>query len=367
VSIHFEVCAELALWHGAHVSADEYFLDWPEGFVVPDTAAGWLEAFLAVCPKSPWGIAGHAYFPGSTPAGQGQRPRTEHVLIGFGIHGNEWGTLPAAVALAQHLASGRVVAHGPVSLLLGNLDALRADVRFVEEDFNRVFSFDQPALSRERKRALTVRPLLDEADFFLDLHQTQTPTESAFWTFPWSDELAAWARIIGAAPRGLVRAPGGAFAPGRKCLDEYVRDRGKCGITAEMGEKGASFEQARAAYQAVVRLIHAHDEYASGAVSIQQIAERMPAIEWYQTVDVLAPPTRTSRLHPGFACFTAVEQGQVLSVDDHQPLLAAHSGVLMFPKYPERDEDAPPELVRLATAIENPSEVYSNARAAEAS
>ena len=348
----------MALWHCARVSADEYSLDWPEGFVVPDTAAGWLEAFLAICPPSPWGIAGHAYFPGSTPARSDRRARKEHLVIGFGIHGNEWGTLPAAVALAQHLAAGKVVAHGPVSLLLGNLAALRADVRFVEEDFNRVFSFDQPARSVERKRALEVRPLLDAADFFLDLHQTQTPTQSAFWTFPWSDELAAWARIIGAAPRGLVRAPGGAFAPGRKCLDEYVRERGKCGITAEMGEAGASTEQARAAYQAVLRLIHAYDECAAGTANIQQLAQRMPAIDWYQTVAVLSPPERTSRLRPGFACFTAVEAGEVLSAPGQLPLVAAQSGVLLFPKYPNEGEDAPAELVRLATPVDSPSELY---------
>jgi succinylglutamate desuccinylase len=281
------------------------------------------------------------------------------LLIGFGVHGNEWGTLPAAVALAHHLTAGQVVTHGPVSLLLGNLDALRNDTRFVEEDLNRVFSFDQAAQSLERRRAVQLRPLLEDADFFLDLHQTQTPTESAFWTFPWSNELAAWARVIGAAPRGLVRAPGGAFAPGRKCLDEYVRDRGKCGITVEMGEKGASVEQARAAYQAVLRLIHAYDECAGGETSPEQLAERMPAIDWYQTVEVLSPPEKTSRLRSGFACFTAVKKGEVLSQPGQVPLIAAQSGVLLFPKYPAAGEEAPPELVRLATPVFNPHEVYA--------
>jgi len=339
------------------VSADAYRLDWPDGFIAPATAAGWLEAFVAACPKSPWGIAGHGYFPGSATAQAGEHVRKEHLLIGFGIHGNEWGTLPAAVALALHLQSGKLVARGPVSLLLGNLDALRQDVRFVDEDFNRVFSFDQPAHSLERKRAALVRPLLDAADFFLDLHQTQTPTESAFWTFPWSDELGAWARIIGAASRGLVRAPGGAFAPGRKCLDEYVRDRGKCGITAEMGEKGASPAQAQAAYQAVARLIRAYDEHTIFGASITQLAQRMPAIDWYQTVEVLAPTEKMTRLRPGFACFTPVSAGEVLSAAG-APLIATQSGVLVFPKYPAEGEESPPELVRLAAPIPNPSELY---------
>lgn len=332
--------------------------EFPADFRQPETALGWVEEFRAWCPPSPWGIDGHAWFAPVAAASSDVALRSEHLLIGFGIHGNEWGTLPAAVALVRAFVEGHLRALGPVSILLGNLEALAAEERFLDEDFNRVFSFDRPAHNRERKRAQSVRPLLDAADLFLDFHQTQTPTEFAFWTFPWSEELGNWARVIGAAPRALTRAPGGAFSVGKKCLDEYVRDRGKVGITAELGESGPSVHQARSAYDAAVRLIAAFDEVCVGRASLADLAERSPPIEWYETVEVVAPSDPAARLRPGLCCFTPVAQGEVLSAPGAPLLVASRSAVVMFPKYPEPGRPMPPELLRLAVRVDDPRQRY---------
>src|SRR5690606_38758114 len=180
-----------------------------------------------------------------------------HVVIGFITHGNEWGTLPAALWLQRDLAEGAIPLAGPVTLLLGNREAALRNERYLEEDFNRVFTFDRSADNLERRRADEVRPLLDAADFFLDFHQTQTPTESAFWTFPWTGDLPLWARAIGGAPVGLTRRAGGVSSAGKCCLDEYVRNRGKMGITLEVGVKGPDLQQAELAYASAKRFIHA--------------------------------------------------------------------------------------------------------------
>ena len=316
----------------------------------PATAWECVERFFELAPKSPLGIAGHACFepPPSVPR------RPGHLVLSFAVHGNEWGTLPAALELLSALASSRLPIHGTVSLLLGNLEAIKRGVRFVEEDYNRVFVFDRSAQSLERKRAEEVRPLLDQADFLFDLHQTQTPTESAFWTFPWSRELEDWARIICAAPRALVRAPGGAFSPGQRCLDEYVRDRGKVGITAEFGEKGPDLRQARAALRACVRLIRAFDAIGLGLADREQLAAQAPAPAWYQTVEVVAPESPATRLRPGLHCFTHVEAGERLSAEGTPPLHASRAGYVLFPKYPAPGQPMPPEIYRLASELDEP-------------
>lgn len=330
------------------------FTHLPENKARPQSAWDWVELFLEGATESPAGVLGHAYFD----AAAGKRLRQQHLVISFAVHGNEWGTLPAAVDLLWGLKSGEIVCNGPISLLLGNLDAIKRDVRFVEEDYNRVFTFDGKRESLERRRAEHVRPILDEADFFFDLHQTQTKTESAFWTFPYTSQLADWARVIAAAPRALVRAPGGAFSQGQRCLDEYVRLQDKVGITVELGEKGADLRQAAAAYGAVVRLIEAYDLVCTGERTLRELADNAPELNWYETVEVIAPPSADARLKQGLNCFTQVEQGEVLSAPDSPLIIASQSGYVLFPKYPAADQPAPPELLRLAVPVHDPQLRY---------
>ncbi|HSC86679.1 MAG TPA: succinylglutamate desuccinylase/aspartoacylase family protein, partial [Polyangiaceae bacterium] len=190
-----------------------------------------LERFQAIARPGSLGVPYSHHAPGSG-------RHTQHVVLGFAIHGNEHGTLPALLRLTEELNDGSLSPGGPVTLLLGNPEAVLADERFLEEDFNRVFTFDRPAQSLERRRAEQVRPLLDRADWFLDFHQTQTPTERAFWTFPWDRRLALLARALAPASVGLTRKPGQAFSAGMCCLDEYVRNRGCVGTTVELGLRG---------------------------------------------------------------------------------------------------------------------------------
>lgn len=326
----------------------------PENQRLPKSASEWVELFRQGAPPSPLGVAGHGYFD----AQPGKRLRQQHLVISFAVHGNEWGTLPAAVDLLWGLRSGNIPCNGPISLLLGNLDAIERNVRFVEEDYNRVFVFDGKRDSLERRRAEQVRPILATADFFFDLHQTQTATDSAFWTFPWNSELGHWARVIGAAPRALVRAPGGAFSQGQRCLDEYVRDQGKVGITVELGEKGYDPHQAVVAYQSIVRLIKAYDLVCAGAATLSELAESADELEWYETVELIAPQDQDARLRPGLNCFSWVEAGEVLSAPDTSLILASQSGYVLFPKYPSPGQPAPPELFRLAAQVQDPKLRY---------
>jgi len=280
-----------------------------------------------------------------------------HVVIGFVIHGNEVGSLRAAVELQTELTASPP--SGPVTLLLGNLDALLHGVRYLEEDFNRVFTFDRPATSVERRRAERVRPILDQADYFLDFHQTGTPTESAFWTMPWTRELGLLARAVGAAPRGVTRRATQAFSPGLMCLDEYVRARSKLGITVELGQRGVDLEQARNCLQASRRLIQIAARVSSG-VSLEDLAQEQPAVSWLETAHVVPSDGGRRRLRPGLANFTRLTAGEELGAAGFPSIPCPADGFALFPTYVEDGEQAPPELVRIAHEVADPDRAFGD-------
>lgn len=308
-----------------------------------------LDRFRRVTTDSPFGYEWAYHHRGS-----GRHPR--HVVIGCLIHGNESGTLPAACELAEALRDGTVVSGGPVTLLLGNVEAALADQRFLEEDFNRVFTFDRPAVSLERRLAERVRPVLDAADVFLDLHQTQTPTERPFWTFPWSTELGHWARALQAAPVALTRAAGQAFSQGTCCLDEYVRNRGRVGITVEIGLRGQDATQAANALATMQRLIRIVDRIAEGE-PIETLAQAAPAVQYFTTAHVVPALTKSHRLRPGVHNWTPVTAGEILSPPGGPELVAPEAGFVLFPKYPGPNDPPPPELYRLARQVVDPGEL----------
>lgn len=302
-----------------------------------------VERFLSAADSGPFDYEACHHVPG-------RGDHSSHAVIGFAIHGNEHGSLPAALELQRRL--GSEPPRGPVTLLLGNLDAVKRNVRFVDEDFNRVFTFDRPADTLERMRAERVRPILDAADVFLDIHQTQTPTASAFYTFPWSTELGQWARALAAAPVGLTRKGDQAFSPGMRCLDEYVRDRGKTGLTVEIGLCGQDEAQAARATAASTRLLDITDTTALGDATLENCALERPPIEWYQTVHIVEAATGQSRLVDGLENWSDVEEGQLVARDpEHRSPV---SGKALFPKYPPKGQAPPPDLLRIAAPVDDP-------------
>jgi len=316
----------------------------------PTVAPGVLadvELFLSRAATGPFHYEACHHFAGT---GSGQ-----HVVLGFVVHGNEVGSLRAAVALQDELLERPPSA--PVTLLLGNLDALKQGVRYVEEDFNRVFTFDRPAQSLERRRAERVRPILDQADYFLDFHQTGTPSRSAFWTMPWTRELGLVARAVGAAPRGLTRKATQAFSPGLMCLDEYVRARGKVGITVELGERGVDAAQAERCLAASKRLLELVRRTAAGA-KLEDVASEQPAVSWLETAHVVPSEGGKRRLRPGLTNFTEVREGEELGAPGFPSIPCPADGLALFPTYVENAELAPPELVRIAREVADPDRTF---------
>ncbi len=122
-----------------------------------------------------------------------------HVMISALVHGNE---LCGAWALKGLLEAGVRPARGTLTLAFVNLAAFdrfnAADhdaSRFVDEDMNRQWSPERLADPRtqERRRALALKPFVEQADWLLDLHSMHEPGQPLLLTgiHPRNQQLAA--------------------------------------------------------------------------------------------------------------------------------------------------------------------------------
>lgn len=279
-----------------------------------------------------------------------------HVVFGCIIHGDEVGSLPAAAALLEDLDAGRLRFGGRLSVVLGNRPAALAGVRFVEQDLNRVF-LPGPARSAEHRRALELMPLLDDADVFLDLHQTIEPTRSAFAIFPWDPVGEAWVRALDAAPAWVTRPPGLAFSAGSRCGDEHVRVRGAPGITVELSQKGLRPEAEALAGRLMRRTLEIADALARGEATLEALAAGQPLPACLAPAHVVPFDDPALCLRPGLENLAPVQAGELLSAAGSPPVHSPCDGALLFPKYPPRGADGralgplPAELVRILAPL----------------
>jgi predicted deacylase len=145
-----------------------------------------------------------------------------HVLVTALVHGNELCGAHAANFLNERGIRPR---RGRLSVALCNVEAYRrfdpqnpSASRYVEEDFNRLWdiaTLDGPRTSVELRRARELRPLIDQADYLLDIHSMQTTTRPLM--------------LAGLLPKGLALARGvgvpelivvdGGHAAGRRMRD----------------------------------------------------------------------------------------------------------------------------------------------------
>ena len=288
-----------------------------------------------------------------------------HLVFSSLIHGDEVGSLPGLVRATEDLHAGRITYSGRATLLLGNPEAARQDVRFLEADLNRVFVQGMDGAAHEVRRARALMPLLDAADVYLDFHQTIKASRQPFYIFPWGERAWQWARALRGATVWVTRNPGQAFSSGMMCADEFVRERGQPGITIELGQKGWSDDAADTTYAMITGAMALADDVAAGRRTLAEAAESQPDLEFYETKHREAFTDPKMTLRPGIWNFEPVDAGATLSAPGTPTMQAARAGAVLFPKYPPRDgqgaalDPRPGEIFRIVTPLErHPLELW---------
>jgi predicted deacylase len=148
-----------------------------------------------------------------------------HVFLTALTHGNE---ICGAIALDRLLRAELRPAIGKLTFAFANVAAYErfnqrdpSAARYLDEDMNRVWDakiLDGPRMSRELQRARALRPLIDTADFLLDIHSMTSDAAPLMLTGMPAKHLA-FARLMG-FPALLVRDEGHSAGPR---LREYGR------------------------------------------------------------------------------------------------------------------------------------------------
>ena len=149
-----------------------------------------------------------------------------HVLVTALTHGNE---ICGAIALDRFFRAELRPRQGKLTLAFDNIAAYRnfdprvpAASRFVDEDFNRLWSpatLEGPRQSIELARARALRPIVDSADFLLDIHSMQYATAPLMLAGTLGKSLAL-ARRVG-IPELIMCDAGHAAGPRMRDYGEF--------------------------------------------------------------------------------------------------------------------------------------------------
>ena len=275
-----------------------------------------------------------------------------HAVFGSVVHGNETGSLPAVLATLHKLHNKTLAFGGKVTFFLGNVEACRRNVRFVEADLNRVF-LDSAPPSAEALRAQELMPLLRSATVFFDFHQTIQPAEEPFYIFGFHEKSYLWARAVQGARVMVTRKQGTAFAANQICCDEYARNFNVPAVTLELGQKGLNPEAAALAETAMARVLNCLD----ATTPLAELAEQQPDFRFFEIVHREPFVDPRSGLKPGLRNFTQVKAGEKLGITSEFPFVAHAESRVLFPKYPERNAqgcaegELPSEIFQLAVEL----------------
>lgn len=281
----------------------------------------------------------------------------EHIVFGMITHGNETGSLPAIKPFIEYIEKEQDF-RGRITIFLGNAAAALRDSRYLEADLNRVFT-EQPSPSSERRRAVELSPILESATLLVDFHQTILASHEPFYIFPFHNPGYQWARYLKGAKSLVTRHPNYQFSAGSMCTDEYVLSKGGAGVTLEMGQLGISDWATDLTLTTMKRALKG----AAAAPSISQLetliqTESLPDLDFFEITYAEAFRERTMHLSPGWINFESVKAGQLLGkVNEQENFTAPKDGMLLFPKYPPRNDageardPVPKEIYNLASPM----------------
>ncbi len=287
-----------------------------------------FEVALAPPDLGPWregntGVAGVTSYAAESPG--------PHAVLVALVHGNEFA---GAIALKQLLDAGLRPVCGRLTFVFANLAAFdRFDARnptisrFADEDFNRLWD---PAVladgrhSYELARARDLLPVVDSADYLLDLHSMLWPSDPLILCGAPRKGCALAARI-GVPP--LMVADSG-HAAGRRLID-YKRFAGEGAAAAVLLEAGQHWQQETVALSlaATGRLLRALGMVASDQ-GFPDIAPQTP--RFARVTETIMPQTGNfSFVQPFRGGEVIAAAGTVIAMDGETAIATKHDDCLL--------------------------------------
>lgn len=152
----------------------------------------------------------------------------KQIVVMAGIHGNEQLGVTVINRLQQEITDKNI------TFIIGNPEAYKKNVRFCDEDLNRLFGTEPITHnSYETARAKVLMPILAQADILIDIHSTIKPSVP----FIYCENTEEHLKIARHFDVPYIVSPHKDFKPTELCssTDNYVDRHGGIGITLETG------------------------------------------------------------------------------------------------------------------------------------
>ena len=274
------------------------------------------------------------------------------LVIVAGIHGNEPAGIEAAQQVLHTLRARAVPVRGELTVLCGNVRALRQQQRFMQRDLNRVWTAagTQRVLSssieslehedlehRELHDEITAAAARARGSLFLADCHTSSAAGVPFILYGGSE---AQREFVSAFPipviSGIVEQVDGV-------LSEYARGLGFTTFSVEGGQHDAV--EARTALRCIIwlclhkaGLIDEVDEVTAARELLQAMRQDLP-----RTVEVISrhaiTPDDAFVMELGFRNVDRIKKGQLLAHDKRGEVRAEHDGVVVLPLYQKLGSD----------------------------
>ncbi len=283
-----------------------------------------------------------------------------HIAFSSIIHGNETGSLPSFLKLANMLATKELIYNGKVTFFLGNKLASLQNKRFLERDLNRCFGNSEIIeKSLEGKRACDIKKLLNQVNIYFDFHQTTMPCKEPFYIFGMHEKSYLWARTIGNGNIFITRSAKKPFSPEGMCSDEYMRSLNKAGITLELGEQGFHKSAELVCFRAMKKALWVMDQIYIKKRNLKFLAHKNNDFTFLEITHSEKFEDAGKNLLNGFFNLQRIKKNIQMGINhDGKMFYSPIDGYILFPQYPLRDEkgfvkeDLPAYIYTLATEIQ---------------
>lgn len=243
------------------------------------------------------------------------------VTIMGGVHGNEVCGVEAFYWLKTSFLKEHNVAKGKIYIVLGNYKAVDQHTRYVEEDMNRLFGLGGRARdSFEKRRVQQIEQILDESNYFLDIHSTSSPSVPMTCSYESADHL----ELCSALGVEYMTTGWGGNVEGM-ASDEYLGYRNGLGILVECGSHYDD-EAIQFAKQAVLRFLNHLEIIDSDTKPIEKPAQHI------RIQETIYPESKNFKFTvPEIASFVPVHEGDTFAVDEGKKYTSPLNGLLVMP------------------------------------
>lgn len=271
------------------------------------------------------------------------------LLIG-GIHGNEPAGIEAIENVFESLTPRSNKVRGSVYGIKGNLKALQQNQRFIDKDFNRIWSddFEDSSIQQlaEYEEYLAIKKIIDTIKqeqgnrhlVVLDLHTTSSKS----LPFILSNQDSRNRSLLKPIPVPTIFGVENRI---KGTLMSYINQLGDSGIVFEAGEH---LDPMSVHYhQSIIKMLMVGcgifnqvdvEDYETLVQDLFQYARSMQYI-FEITFRYGIKNHEQFKMRPGFENFMKIDQGTILANNEHGDILAPLPGRIFMPLYQEQGED----------------------------